>query len=130
MKIILPIFLIFLAGCSASLGTYERGLWFDDDVRGDRKSGFGIKLDLIAGEMVRPFSFDGDNPWVDPDFVLKLPIVGPFFSIAFGELGFYIGLKSFKNHEGRYDWLPSDAKAEDPDILFCPSSTIRRTRRK
>lgn len=127
MKKLLIILLVFVAGCSASLGTYERGLWFDDDKRGDRKSGFGIKLDLVAGQMVRPF---GPNPWKDPDFVLKSPIIGPFFSIALGELGFYIGLKSFKNHQGRYDWLPSDADPNNPDIIFTPSATIRRTRLK
>ena len=121
----LLLLVVFLTGCSASIGTYERGLWFDDDVRGDRESGFGLKLDLVCGEMVRPF---GD--WGEPDFVLKCPMCGPFFSVALGELGFYIGLKSFKNSVGRYDWLPTDATAENPDILFCPSATIRRTRRK
>lgn len=124
-KRILTLLLVFVAGCSASLGTYERGLWWDDDKRGDRESGAGIKFDIVCGELVRPF-----GGWEDPDFVLKCPICGPFFSVAFGELGFYIGLKSFKNSKGRYDWLPTDATAEDPDILFCPSATIRRTRRK
>jgi len=125
MKNLFAILLIFVTGCSASLGTYERGLWFDDDCRGSRESGFGIKADLVCGEMVRPF-----GGWDDPDFVLKSPICGPFFSIAFNELGFYIGFKSFKNYQGRYEWLPSEATAEKPDILFCPSATIRRTRLK
>lgn len=121
---------LFLCGCSASIGSYEKGLWYDSDKRDYNPKGVGIKADIVCGQMVRPISFDGDNPWKDPDFVLKCPICGPYFSVALGELGFYIGLKSFRNHEGRYEWLPSDANSSTPDILFTPSATTRRTRWK
>ena len=113
-----------------TIGSYRRGLWYDDIQRGDRKSGWGIKLDIIWGKMVRPISLKGNNPWKNPDFILKCPFIGLFFSIAFGQLGFYIGFKSFKNYKGRYDWLPSNATSDKPEILFTPSATIRRTRIK
>jgi len=117
--------LFFIIGCSASIGSYERGLWFDDDVRGDRETGFGIKADIIAGQSVRPF-----GGWDNPDHVWKFPIIAPFISVAFNDYGFYLGWKSFKNHKGRYDWLPSDADPNNPEILFTPSASMRRTRRK
>ena len=125
MKKLLITLLCFVCGCSASIGTYERGLWFDHDERGDRESGAGIKVDLVCGEMVRPF-----GGWDDPYFVLRFPFCGPFVSVAAGELGAYVGFKSFKNYKDRYSWLPTDADRDDPDILFTPSATMRRTRKK
>lgn len=125
MRKLLLIPFLFLCSCSASIGSYEPGLWFDADKRSYQPEGVGIKLDFVCGEMVRPF-----GGWEDPDFVLKCPVCGPFFSVALGEMGFYIGLKSFRNHEGRYDWLPSAADPNEPEILFTPSATTRQTRWK
>ena len=124
-RISVVILLLMSFGCTMSIGTYERGLWFDDDVRGDRQSGAGIKIDLVAGRCVRPF-----GGWDDPWFVLDFPCFGPFASAAFGEAGIYIGLKSFKVHEGRYSWLHSTADPNDPEIMFTPSVSTRLTRKK
>ena len=129
MKII-PFFLIFIAGCSMSIGSFERGLWYDSDERSYNPEGIGIKADIVCGRMVRPVSFDGDNPWEDPDFIIDCPMCGPFLSFAFGEFGIYVGTKTFKNYKDRYEWLPTEATREDPDILLTPSATIRRTRWK
>ena len=117
--------MLFTSGCSLSAGSFEPGLWYDSDKRLYHPRGVGIKLDLVCGEMVRPF-----GGWEDPGFVLRCPICGPFVSVAIGEFGVYAGLKSFRNHKGRYDWLPSDADPNNPEILFTPSATIRRTRWK
>lgn len=123
--------ILLLSSCSASIGTYESGLWFDSDKRDYQPKGIGVKFDLVAGRMVRPFpKSDGTNPWVEPAWVLDIPFVGPFISVSIGDMGAYLGFKSFRNHKGRYDWLPSDADPNDPDVLYTISGSVRRTRWK
>lgn len=129
-------------GISLSLGQYERGLWYDHDEREYHPHGFGLKLDLVAGNMLRPLKnpLDGENPWKGGDDlgVLRGPIAGPFLSIALGPYGLYAGFKAFEvtaSHGGddRYGrWIHDDeVPPEGRTYLYlCPSATIRRTRWK
>ena len=118
---------LFVAGCSMSIGSYERGLWYDHDAKDYNPKCFGLKLDLVAGRCVRPF---GKDKWGNPDCYWDFPFIGPFISVSLGEYGAYLGFKSFKNYKDRYPWLPTEADPNDPDILFTLSSTTRRTRWK
>ncbi len=147
----LPLVLVLLlAGCSRehvrgislSLGSFERGLWYDHDMRQYDEHGFGIKLDLIGGHMLRPLKnpFDGENPWRGGEDcgVLRCPMIGPFLSIALGPYGLYLGFKTYEvsaTHAGqdRYGkWIkPHEVPPEGRTYLYlCPSASIRRTRWK
>ena len=128
--IVLLVIVFGVFGCTMSIGAYERGLWYDHDEKQYNPKGWGIKADIVAGRMVRPFNFHGENPWEKPEYYWDFPIIGPFISISLGEWGMYAGFKSFKNHEGRYDWLPSDADPNNPDLLFTISGSTRKTRWK
>lgn len=141
---------LLLAGCSrehvrgvsVSLGKFERGLWYDHDKQEYDEHGFGIKLDLVGGNMLRPLKnpFSGDNPWKggEASGVLRFPFISPFFSIALGKFGLYIGCKTYEvttehGEDDRYGkWIKS--KEVPPEgktyIYLCPSATIRRTRWK
>ena len=141
---------LLLAGCSRqhvcgvsfSLGSYERGLWYDHDEKQYHPGGIGIKLDLVGGNVLRPLKipFSTQNPWRGGDNagVLRFPFVGPFLSVAIGPYGLYLGLKTYEvttAHGGddRYGkWIKS--KEVPPEgktyIYLCPSATIRRTRWK
>ena len=60
-------------GISFAFSSFERGLWFDHDIKEYQPSGFGIKLDLLFGKMIRPVpkfwklgwwkGEDEYNPW-------------------------------------------------------------------
>lgn len=148
--ILIPLVLL-LGGCKAgtvgglslSLGSYERGLWFDHDQKEHQAGGFGMKLDLVAGHMIRPvpkFWEKDSNPWKgdEPWFVIRCPMIGPFISIAIGDLGFYFGFKTFRVEDRhrclqRYGrWMREDEFAEPNEVSLYlqPSATLRRTRWK
>lgn len=129
-------------GISLSIGSFERGLWFDHDERQHQPHGFGIKFDLLSGYMLRPLKnpLSDENPWKGGDDlgVLRAPMAGPFLSIALGEFGIYLGFKTYEvttEHGGddRYGkWIhdrevPPEGKTY---IYLCPTATIRRTRWK
>ena len=141
---------LVLAGCSRehvrgvslSLGKFERGLWYDHDRQEYDEHGFGIKLDLVGGNMLRPLKipFSTQNLWRGGEDagVIRCPFVGPFLSIAIGPYGFYFGLKSYEvttKHGGpdRYGgWIkPEEVPPEGKTYIYlCPSATIPRTRWK
>jgi len=126
-------------GVSLSLGSFERGLWYDHDQREYHPRGWGIKVDLLGGNMIRPIPKIGKdvNVWTEPAFVVRSPIIGPFVSVAMGPYGLYLGLKTFKlDHTsvtdgGRYDaWVTDKERPAEGEthVYLCPSATIRRTR--
>jgi hypothetical protein len=130
-----------IVGLSASLGSHERGLWFDQDPRGYRPDAFGLKFDLVAGKMIRPvpkYWEPGNNPWQggEPWFVLRAPMAGPFLSIAIGPVGMYVGFKTFmvdQEHRtperyGRWMHENEFPGPNDVHVYLQPSFTIRRTR--
>jgi hypothetical protein len=74
VRILSLLFVLLFAGCRAgsvggislSVGSYERGLWFDHDNKDYQDGGVGIKLDILAGHMIRPvpkFWKPNQNPW-------------------------------------------------------------------
>jgi hypothetical protein len=72
-----------VGGLSPTPGSYERGPWFDHDVKEHQSDGFGMKLDIVAGQMIRPipkFREKSNNPWKgdEPWFVIRSPMIGPF----------------------------------------------------
>ena len=132
-----------VAGVSLSLGSYERGLWFDHDQKEHQAEGFGLKCDLVAGQMIRPvakFWEPDNNPWKgdEPWFVIRCPMIGPFISLAIGDLGFYFGFKTFRvedRHRApeRYGrWMRKEEFAEPNEVAVYlqPTATLRRTRWK
>jgi len=151
MKHLFLIFILFLTGCktgtvgglSLTLGSYERGLWFDHDLKQQQAGGFGMKFDIVAGQMIRPvpkFWEKSNNPWKgdEPWFVIRSPMIGPFLSMAVGDFGFYLGFKTFKVQDehrslDRYGrWMKGNEFPEpnDVNVFLQPSATIRRTRWK
>ena len=141
---------LLLAGCSrehvrgvsVSLGKFERGLWYDHDKQEYDEHGFGIKLDLVGGNVLRPLKnpFGSENPWRGGDDagVLRFPFVGPFLSVAIGPYGLYLGFKTYEvttahGGEDRYGrWIrPEEVPPKGKTYIYlCPSATIRRTRWK
>jgi hypothetical protein len=131
-----------LYGLSLGLGGYERGLWFDADERNKAFCPVGLKFDLVMGDVIRPvpkFWERGNNPWQgdEPWFVLRFPMVAPFVSVAAGDLGVYLGFKSFavtdKHHHGRYEkWMKDREFGTDaePAYYLTPTASLRRTRWK
>jgi len=129
-------------GVSLSLGKFERGLWFDHDERLYQPHGFGVKLDLLGGYMLRPLKnpFGSGNPWKGGDAlgVLRGPMAGPFLSIAMGEFGIYLGLKTYEvtaahgGHDRYGRWIHDDEVPPEGEtyLYLCPTATIRRTRWK
>ena len=89
-------------GISLSFSSFEKGLWFDHDEREYQPEGWGIRLHLAFGRMIRPvpkFWIKDNNPWKgdEPWFVIRIPyMIGPFLSLAFGSLGIYLGFKTFQ----------------------------------
>ena len=123
-----------------TLSTDEGAIWWDRDVKG-YKRGWGIMASLKAGWVYRPIPkfwkidfWMGDkqyNPWDDEYwFVLKFwfPLL-PFFSIAIGWFGFYIGFKTYDLGRRRYvNWIEEDHNRKGHEAL-APSATIRMDRR-
>lgn len=158
-RLILLVSILLLGGCQAgtvgglslslgstkelSLKTYERGLWFDHDRKEDHPEGLGLKFDLVAGHMIRPvpkFWEAGSNPWRgdEPWFVIRCPMVGPFVSVAVGNLGAYCGFKTFKVRDehrsiDRYGRWMHEGEFPEPNgvhVYLQPSASLRRTRWK
>jgi len=151
-NLILVIAICFLSGCaigkvegiSASAGSFERGLWFDHDKQQYQPHGWGIKCDIVAGHMIRPvpkFWKKDQNPWKgdEPWFVIRLPMCGPFVSVAAGRIGVYAGLKTFRVEDRhrvpeRYGlWMREKEFPPSPEDTMCYlqlSGSIRRTRWK
>ena len=151
-RIYLLVFVVILTGCktgsvgglSMTLGSYERGLWFDHDRREYQPGGFGLKFDIVAGHMIRPVPkfwlkdqnvWKGDEPW----FVIRVPLIGPYAGIACGRIGVYGGLKTFQvedRHRSpeRYGrWMRDEEFPSDPNgtmTYLQLSGSIRRTRWK
>ncbi len=132
-----------VGGVTLSLGSYERGLWFDHDRRQYQPAGFGLRFDIVAGKMIRPvpkFWERGNNPWQggEPWFVLRAPMVGPFLSLAIGQFGAYFGFKTFsvdQSHRSseRYGRWMREEEFPEPNEVYVylqPSLTIRRIRWK
>ena len=133
-----------VSGASLSVGSFERGLWFDHDIRAYQPEGWGVKFDIVAGHMIRPvpkFWEKGNNPWKggEPWFVIRAPLIGPYVGIAAGKIGVYGGMKTFQVEErhrsaDRYGkWMrkkefPSDPKGTMTYLQL--SGTIRGTRWK
>lgn len=74
LKYVMLPFVLLLTGCKAgevaglslTLGSYERGLWFDHDTRQYTPNGWGLKFDIVAGHMIHPVPkyWEKDcNPW-------------------------------------------------------------------
>jgi len=129
-------------GISLSLSSFERGLWFDSDERGYQPKGWGIRLNIVVGKMIRPVPrfwkpYSQWDTWRDPWFVIRLPfIIAPFISMALGALGLYIGCKTFLCRPEHLDvsrygkWLrPEECGTdEEPAEYLQPSMTWRITR--
>jgi len=128
-------------GVSASIGSYERGLWFDQDPRSYDSNGWGLKIDWVIGHMIRPvpkYWEPGNNPWKggEPWFVIRAPMMGPFVSVSLGEVGAYLGFKTFvveERHRSleRYGgWMLDEEfpEADEEMVYLQPSATVRRTR--
>jgi hypothetical protein len=151
MRYLLILFALMFTGCktgsveglSLTLGSYERGLWFDHDVKEYQNKGFGMKIDILAGQMIRPvpkFWEASSNPWKgdEPWFVIRSPMIGPYISLAVGDIGLYLGFKTFKvsdEHRSldRYGkWMHENEFPEpnDVNVFLQPSASIRRTRWK
>jgi len=127
-----------IKGISISVGSYERGLWFDHDKKNYPAAGIGAKFDLAIGRWIRPIPkfwkkafWKGDmNPWKTTHnwFVLRTPMLPAFFiSIAVMQYGFYVGCKSFHIGDGDETW--ADKNMMDTYAL-CPTITFRKTRWK
>jgi len=151
MRFLSLLFVLLFAGCRAgtvggislSVGSFERGLWFDQDKKGYQDGGVGMKFDIVAGHMIRPvpkFWKPDQNPWKgdEPWFVIRCPMIGPFISLACGQTGMYLGFKTFEVRDyhrspERYgNWMHENEfpQSEAPNVFIQPSATIRRTRWK
>ncbi|KKL46517.1 hypothetical protein LCGC14_2344780 [marine sediment metagenome] len=151
-NLLLASLILFVSGCqlgqvegvSASLGSFERGLWYDHDRRDYHENGWGLKLDIVAGHMIRPVPkfwlkdqniWKGDQPW----FVIRVPMVAPYLGLALGRYGVYAGTKTFlvgDKHRSlaRYGkWMREREFPADPNgtmTYLQLSGSIRRTRWK
>jgi hypothetical protein len=151
MQRLILLLVLLLGGCKAgtvgglslTLGSYERGLWFDHDVKEYQAKGVGLKFDIVAGHMIRPipkFWKAPTNPWKgdEPWFVIRCPMIGPYISLSVGNLGAYFGFKTFKVSDehrslGRYGKWMHENEFPDPNavnVYLQPSASIRRTRWK
>ncbi|MBW7992823.1 MAG: hypothetical protein FVQ84_22775 [Planctomycetes bacterium] len=129
---LIPLILI-ITGCSFSVGSYESGTWFDQDKRAYNPNGFGIKADIVPGQMIIPVPKFGSNRWDDPWFIIRAPIIAPFISISVREKGGYVGLKSFevsKSNKRNYWWLNENELPPDDKsfIYFTPEASYTTKR--
>ncbi len=144
-------------GISASIGSFERGLWFDSDEKKYQPGGWGIRFHIAFGKMIRPIACyyklaywkwlltknhdDSFNPWKGGQywFIFRFPIIGPFVAVALGKFGFYIGCKTFEiwhpkhTSNDRYGrWLKENEAGteEEPAEYLQLTMSFRRTRWK
>ncbi|NQT00739.1 MAG: hypothetical protein HQ580_01805 [Planctomycetes bacterium] len=125
--------ILLITGCSFSLGSYESGLWFDHDKRAYNPNGFGIKADIVPGQLIIPIPKFGSNPWEDPWFIIRAPIIAPFISVSMGRKGGYFGLKGFEvsdSNREKFWWLNKDELPPKGQsyIYFTPTATIKKKR--
>ena len=66
IKLTLIPLILLMTGCSFSIGSYESGLWYDQDKRAYNPKGYGIKADLVPGHMIIPIPKLGADRWDDP----------------------------------------------------------------
>lgn len=133
IKLILIPLILLITGCSFSVGSYETGLWYDQDKRAYNPKGFGIKADLVPGQMIIPVPKLGSDRWDDPWLIIRAPIIAPFISFTMADKGGYAGLKSFEvsqSNKQYYWWLN---KKEIPPrgksfVYFTPEAAIRTKR--
>jgi hypothetical protein len=151
MQRLVLLLVLLLSGCKAgtveglslTAGSFERGLWFDHDQKQHQPTGFGIKLDIVGGYMILPipkYWEASNNPWKgdEPWFVIRCPMIGPFISLAIGDLGAYCGFKTFRVEDkhrspDRYGkWMREDEFAEpnDVNVYLQATASLRRTRWK
>ena len=149
MRCLILFLVLLLGGCKAgtveglslTLGSYERGLWFDHDQKKHQPKGVGLKFDIVAGQMIRPvpkFWEASNNPWQgdEPWFVIRSPMIGPYMSLAVGDLGAYCGFKTFRvenehrsrDRYGRWMHESEFPEPNDVHVYLQPSASLRRTR--
>ena len=98
----------------------------------ERNSLLNIDLYILQKAYNNPWK--GDEPW----FVIRCPIIGPYISLAIGDLGLYLGFKTFQvedRHRSleRYGkWMKENEFPElnNVNVYLQPSASIRRTRWK
>ena len=133
IKLTLIPLILLISGCSFSVGSYESGTWFDQDKRAYNPNGFGIKADIVPGQMIIPIPKFGSNRWDDPWFIIRAPIIAPFISISVREKGGYVGLKSFevsKSNKRNYWWLnENELPPDDKSFIYFTPEASYRTRR-
>ena len=137
-----------------SIGSNERGLWFDADERIYQPQALlGLKFSINFGELMRPVpkfwkvSWAGwpkilnlwPNPWTSYDywFVFRsyVPLPMPFISLSVRQYGTYLGCKIYDiiedRHRIRYEyWITEWPTESEGWTKLCPSATLRRTRWK
>ena len=122
-----------VGGISLTLSSFEEGLWFDSDLQEYQPKGWGVKLNIVWGKMIRPVPkfWKGEvNAWLnEPWFVIRIPfIVAPYLSIALGRVGFYLGFKTFSTIKEDLKLLPW-LREDEVDCQFLQlTATTRRTR--
>ena len=127
-----------LFGIQIGASKFEPGLWYDSDAKVYDRKGFGFKIALVAGKMMRPvgriykrcyWQTNELNPWKTGNhwFVLKFPfVIEPFISLAIGPWGFYCGFKPVAPNDRYKSWNgPTEPYM---NWFLCPSITFRSTR--
>jgi len=125
--------ILLITGCSFSIGSYESGLWYDQDKRAYNPNGFGIKADIVPGNMIIPIPKLGADRWDDPWLIVRAPIIAPFISFTMADKGGYVGMKGFEVSQSnkQYYWwlnrkeLPPRGKSY---VYFTPEAAIRTKR--
>ena len=133
IRLTLTLLIFLISGCSLSVGSYESGLWFDQDERAYKPRGFGLKADLVPGYMIIPVPKLGADRWEDPWMIVRAPIIAPFVSFTMAEKGGYVGFRAFEvNNENKqqYWWLnrkefPPRGKSY---VYFTPEAAVRTRR--
>jgi hypothetical protein len=125
--------MLLVSGCSFSIGSYESGLWYDQDKRAYNPIGFGIKADLVPGQMIIPVPKLGADRWDDPWLIVRAPIIAPFISFTMADKGGYAGFRAFEVSETNkqyYWWLNKDELPPRGKsyVYFTPEAAVRTQR--
>lgn len=141
---ILPLRLIRWIGLS--IGTPEHQLWFDHDKKEYNPHGWGVVFHLKGGWMIRPFT---RPKWLIDKYIHKDPIpngwkyfdpkfhmlvrfwfpVLPFFSLAIGKYGIYVGFKEYRLSNLEQDGRLIGRSNVEPDARALAWSISTRTTR-